>query len=374
MKKIRVLQFTVANSKGGSTQLILQWWKYIDRNRFHFDFVTMSKTLDFADKLEAEGSKVFYISCYAEDNEKKFTNEMRKILLEGDYDVVHLHTKFWKSFIVERLAKETGVRKIIVHAHNTGIDTSDEKKREGELEQHNTLLKKLTADIATDYWTCSKMAANFLFGNQIPENRVTLIKNAIELSRYGYNPKVRQEYRNKFGITDEFVIGNVGRLVYQKNQEFLIDVFYELFYKDNFNKEFKLLLVGSGDREDEYKEIVKNRGLEDKVIFVGQRTDVPGLLQAMDIFCLPSRFEGLGIVLIEAQASGLPCITSDIVPKDAIINDNVVQVSLDKYLWKKKILEYGKKEYSRKDERQKLAAYGYDIEKQIKQIEDEYER
>lgn len=375
MKKTKILQFTVANSKGGSTQLILQWWKFIDRNKFQFDFVTMNRTLDFADELERDGSKLFYISCYAEEDEKKFAEEIRKILLEGEYDVVHLHTKFWKSFTVECLAREVGVRKIIVHAHNTGIDTLDEEKRKEELQSHNNLLGELTEDIATDYWACSQMAADFLFGNKISKQRIKIIKNAIDLSKYEYNKNIRKEYRDKLGISNtECVLGNVGRFVYQKNQEFLFELLDQLCQMDGgCDKTYKLLLVGSGDRENEYKEIVRKRKLEEKVIFAGQRNDVPELLQAMDIFCLPSRFEGLGIAAIEAQASGLICILSDTMPKDAVINDNVVQVPLDINMWQKKVLESCNAISKRENGKQKLVGNGYDISTQIKQIEKGYE-
>ena len=160
-------------------------------------------------------------------------------------------------------------------------------------------------DIATDYWACSWKAADFIFGNKIPKQKIKIMNNAIDLSRYVYNLQTRIKYRRKYQIDDnECVIGNVGRFVYEKNQEFLIKVFEKLdkMTKEN-EKKYKLLLVGSGEREKEYKEIVSKTGLENKVIFAGQRSDVAELLQMMDIFCLPSRFEGLPISIVEAQAS-----------------------------------------------------------------------
>ena len=122
MNKIKILQFPIANSKGGITNYILQNWKYIDKTKFRFDFATMSHSLDFAEELEEQGCKIYHISCYAEDNIEKFVHEFRNILNNEDYDVVHLHTKQWKSFLVERIAKEMGIKKIIIHAHSTGID------------------------------------------------------------------------------------------------------------------------------------------------------------------------------------------------------------------------------------------------------------
>lgn len=375
MKRIRVLQFPVANSKGGITQYVLQNWKFIDKSKFHFDFATMSKSLDFADALEKEGCKIHYISCYAEEDKKKFIHEFKRVLMEGNYDVVHLHTKQWKSFLVEQIAKEVGVKKIIVHAHNTGIDTLDERKREEEIQLHDQCLQKLTEATATDFWACSWRAADFLFGNKIPKQKIRIMKNAIELQKYVYNPQTREKYRKHFGIADgECVIGNVGRFAYAKNQEFLIKVFAEMCGSGEVNKQKnKLLLVGSGEREQEYKRIVHENNLDDNVIFMGYRTDVSEVLQAMDIFCLPSRMEGLGIALVEAQASGLPCIISDNVPKDGIINGNVFQLSLNAALWKEKILECEREKYRRENSKIDLIDGGYDINMQIKNIEHGYE-
>lgn len=371
MKKIRILQFPISNSKGGITQYILQNWKFIDRTKFHFDFATMSRELDFLDELKQTGSNVYYISCYAEENEKKFVEEFKKILIEGEYDIIHLHTKQWKSFLIEKIAKEVGVKRIIIHAHSTGIDTLDIQKRKLEIYMHNNTKKYLTENIATDYWACSWKAADFIFGNQIPIQKIKIMKNAIDLSKFKYNEKSRNKCRKKLGINNEFVIGNIGRLVYQKNQEFLLEVFKNICKNDK-DKDYILLLVGAGERMYEYKSLSKRMGLEDKVIFTGHRTDVPDLLQAIDIFCLPSRFEGLPIGLIEAQASYLPCIASDSITDEVVINHNVDLLPLDAKLWETKIVEYSHNKYNRNNKNASLEKSGYDIRRQIKYVEKSY--
>ena len=121
MEKIRVLHFTIANSGGGVTKFTLRLWKYIDKERFHFDFVTMSKKLDFADELEREGCKIFYLSTYAEDDKEKFTREVEEILDQGSYDIVHLNTSWWRGFVLEDIAKKKGIPKIIVHVAYTHL-------------------------------------------------------------------------------------------------------------------------------------------------------------------------------------------------------------------------------------------------------------
>lgn len=375
MKKIRILQFPIANSKGGITQYVLRNWKYIDKSQFQFDFATMSKTLSFSNQLEKDGCKIYYISCYAEQNREKFADEFRKILLEGKYDIVHLHTKQWKSFQVEQIAKEVGIKKIIIHAHSTSIDTLDKHQREIEIQLHNNVLEQLTEDVATDFWSCSLKASDFIFGDRIRKEKINFMPNAIELSKYIYKPEIRKQYRENMGISeDECVIGNVGRFVYSKNQEFLIEVFFELCKSNNVREQkYKLLLIGSGEREEEYKRLVYEKQLCEQVIFAGHRSDVPELLQAMDIFCLPSRFEGLPISLVEAQASGLPCIASDCVTMEADITGSVYYKRFNTDEWVECILKILGETHDRKHiTYEQMSESRYNIENQIKDVEKRY--
>ena len=367
-KKIKVLQFPIAASKGGITQYVLKNWKYIDKSRFQFDFATMSKELDFAAELEKEGCRVYYISCYAEENERRFIDEFREILRKGEYDIVHLHTKQWKSFNVEKLAREAGIKKIIVHSHSTGIDTIDEDKRKAEILLHDKMKNELTEDIATDFWACSQKAAEFLFGNKIPKERIKIMNNAIELEQFRYNKMVREKTRKEFGIEDKFVVGHIGRFAYQKNHEFLIEMFAELCRKE---KNAVLLLAGDGELRDAMQKKVADLGIKDRVIFAGYRSDVNKLLQAMDIFCFPSYFEGLGISLIEAQAADLPCLCSEAIPKETKILKRFWRLRLDKGIWVEKIIT-SCGENAREGREKDMKECGYDIRVQIRNIEKEY--
>lgn len=368
-KKIKILQFPIANSKGGITQYVLQNWKYIDKSKFQFDFATMSKSLDFADELLSTGSKIFYISCYAEDDENQFIDEFRRILVEGKYDIVHLHTKQWKSFNVEKIAKEVGVKKIIVHAHSTGIDTLDDEKRKKEERCHYQLRECFKEDMATDFWACSRMAADFLFPQIIPNDKIRIMRNAIDLTKFKFNKRVREEYRKKLGIKNDFVIGNVGRFVYQKNQEFLLRVIKEIV---KMRDDCKLLLIGTGERESKYRQYVEENGLEDRVLFLGHRKDVNCLLQAMDMFALPSRFEGLPIGAIEAQMAGLRCLCSNTITEEVKITKNIYLLPLEVEIWKNEISEMAE-EYEREDMTEFLTKAGYNIVTQIERVEEEYD-
>ncbi|MBR5598258.1 MAG: glycosyltransferase [Lachnospiraceae bacterium] len=372
MNKIKILQFPIANSNGGITHYALNNWKFMDKDCFHCDFATMSKKIDFENEIIQTGSKIHYISCYAEDNKEQFRYEFEKILDER-YDIVHLHTKQWKSFLVEQICKEKGVKKIIVHAHNAGIDTLDSKKRDLEIKLHEETKRNFTEKMATDYWACSKKAGEFLFGEQIDKKKIKVMPNAIELDKFAFNSEVRKEYRRANEMEDYFVIGHIGRFVYQKNHDFLINVFYELTKEvDNI----KLVLLGDGELLPEVKRKVKELKLENDVLFLGHRDDIYNWYSAMDIFCLPSRFEGLPLSMIEAQASGVCCIASSEITEEVKICDNVSFLPLEQCKWKEKIMslysEYSLDENKREKTPEKLVNAGYNLRDQVKIIEKEY--
>lgn len=377
MNKIKILQFPIANSNGGITHYALNNWKWMDKSKFECDFATMSKSLDFENKVLETGSKIHYISCYAEENQKQFIKEFREILRQGNYDVVHLHTKQWKSLTIEELCREEKTPRVIVHAHNTGIDVVDEYKRQCEIRTHEEVKRKFNEKLATDFWACSELAADFLFGNQISKDKIVITPNAIELDKFAFNYKVREQYRQQYGLENCFVIGHVGRFEYPKNHEFLINVFYEV---SRTIDSARLILLGDGQLFSEIKQKVKNLGLEEKVIFGGAREDIHNWYYAMDVFCLPSRFEGLGIALIEAQASGLPCVVSEFIPQEAKHSQEITSLSLNAALWHDTILKklLLQEEDARLDRSRKniieLRKEGYDMKKQIENIEQLYIR
>lgn len=368
MNKVRILQFPIANSNGGITHYALNNWKWMNKDIFQCDFATMSKRLDFEDEILATGSKIYYISCYAEEDEKQFEKEFREILANG-YDIVHLHTKQWKSFVVEELCIEYGVPKIIVHSHNTGIDTLNPQKRDFEIRLHERMKQKFNLSLATDFWACSKLAAEFLFGRQIPQEKIAIMPNAIELDCFAFDQQVRIEYRKKYGLENCFVMGHTGRFAYQKNHSFLIDIFAAV---SKIMDSARLVLLGDGGLFPEIKSKVADLGLERKILFLGHRTDINNWYSAMDLFLLPSKFEGLPIAAIEAQASGLSCLVSDRITEEVMINENVSMLPLEVGLWTEKILECHQNNYREENGKINLMKEGYDIAMQIKVIENEY--
>ncbi len=370
MKKIKVLQFPMANANGGITQYALQNWRYIDKTRFQFDFATLSKSkLYFEDEVTAQGCKVFYISCYAEENKNQFSAEIKKIL-ENGYDVVHLHTSYWKSFLVEKLAKEANVPKIIIHAHNTSVLGKDH--REEDIVHHNLCLAQLDESLATDYWACSWLAAEWLYGDRIPVDKIIIQKNAIDVDRFQFQHETAHKIRKELRWEDKYIIGHVGRFTYQKNHEFLIRVFKEVHEQ---NPDTRLLLVGVGPERKKIEDIVISGKLQDTIRILEYRNDVNRLMQAIDCFAFPSRFEGLPIVLIEAQTAGCECLASCAVTKEVLLTDHIKQLPLNEEKWTKEILSLSKADHLHHCEAAKIIrAAGYDLKDQIKQIEEGYIR
>ncbi len=366
MKKIKVLQFPVGNLKGGMTQYALENWRFIDKSRFQLDFATLSKKLDFEDRIRSQGCKIYYLSCSAEQDEKQFTQEMNAILDEA-YDAIHIHTTSWKSFLVEQVAKARKVPVIIVHSHNTMV--FNEEKREQAIELHEKQKKIFSVDLATHFCACSQVAADWLFGEQIPRDKIMILKNAIDVDLFSYNPSVRKKYRRELGLDDCFVVGHVGRLTYQKNHDLLIEIFKQVCVEV---PQARLMLIGTGELEDSIREKAYQYGLADKVFFMGKRNDVNCLMQAMDVFLLPSRFEGLPIVLVEAQASGLKCLTGMTVTNEAAVTNNVTFISLDDIRgWVENTVFYSRG-YDRIPTDNVITDKGYNIRYQIKELEKLY--
>ena len=368
MKKIKVLQFPMANVYGGITQYTLQNWRYIDKTRFQFDFATLSKSkLYFEDEVTAQGCKVYHISCYAEENEEQFKKEI-KAIFKNDYDVVHLHTSYWKSILVEKLAKEAGIPKVIIHAHNSSVLGEDHRKE--DIDHHNQYVMQLDETIATDYWACSRLAAKWLYGDRIPAEKIVIQKNAIDVDRFQFQSEIAQDIRKELGWEDKYIIGHIGRFCYQKNHDFLIRVFAKLHKQ---NPDTRLLLVGIGPERKKIEEIIIYEKLQDAVLILERRNDIDQLLQAMDCFTLPSRFEGLPIVIIEAQTAGCDCLVSCEVTEEALLTNNIRRLPLIEEIWIKTILKMSKTSHLRYSENAIMVRdAGYDLKDQIKRIEEGY--
>ncbi|SEJ04237.1 Glycosyltransferase involved in cell wall bisynthesis [Lachnospiraceae bacterium A10] len=364
---IKVLQFPLANSKGGMARYELNNWKWIDKTRFHFDFVSFSDHIDFDEEILATGAKIFYMKNYAEINPKGFEEELKKILKNG-YDIVHLHTNMWGSLLAEKVVMDAGINKIIIHSHSTSIFG---KKNIQDIQKLHDYNKKLITDkIATDFWACSQEAAEWLYGDKISKEKIKIMPNAIESFRFKYDEKTRKEYRESLCIDDKFVLGCVANFIYQKNHDFLVDLMQEM------GPDTVLLLVGSGPLKERVMKKVDELGLTEKIIFLGYRNDSDKLYQCMDVVLLPSIAEAFPYVTVEAQVSGVQCLVSDNVTTQVDFTSNICHEELIKDKWIEKILELKKKVFTEKRISWDHACKekGLDYESAIQLLEKEYSR
>ena len=269
--------------------------------------------------------------------------------------------------MVLKYAKKYGVPIRIAHSHNAGFQTNSKMKT-----IVGNIFKKNLLKYTTDYFACSKLAGEWLFNEDIVKSdKFKVIHNGVDLKKYSFNDKIRNDIRKKYNIDNNtIVIGHVGRFVEQKNHEFLLNVFKEY---NHLNPTSKLLLVGTGPLEVDIKKKVKELNLFDKVIFTGFKSDVNNYMQAMDLFVLPSKFEGLGLVLIESQASGLSCFTSkDVVPKEAHVSKLLTFIKLDNNAKEWADIIY-KSNLTRTDVSREIRENGYDINDTTLELQNFYE-
>ncbi len=323
---IRVLQCVNDMHRAGLETMLMNYYRNIDRDKIQFDFLTHRPDRgDYDDEIESLGGRIYYAPRLYPQNYPKYFNWMERFFLEHpEYKIVHSHIDAM-SYLPLKAAKMANVPVRIAHSHNTSID----KDFKFFLKQY--FRTKITR-VATDYCTCGQEAGNFLFGDR----NFTFIPNAIEVDRFLFNEDLRKKKRAELEIKNEFVVGHVGRLSYQKNHKLLIEIFNELL---KVEPNSLLVLVGVGEKEEEIKKQVHQFDIDSKVKFLGNRIDVNELYQAMDIFVMPSFFEGVPVVGIEAQFSDLPCVFSDRVPKEVKFNKKTEFVKLEATLseWVKAI-------------------------------------
>lgn len=354
--------------KNGVYRYIFNNLRYIDKDRFEFSFLMQNpEELMKTEEYGKYGFEIRSFSIPQRADPVRFRREIKEILSDR-YDVLHLHTSYWRGFMIEEIAMELGVPKVIVHSHSSSIDQLDAGEREEQQRVHEELKRQFNETYATDFWACSHVAADWLYGPQIDRRKIKIMPNAIETDRYSFCESDRRHIRGKHGLDGKLVVGHTGRFEYQKNHRFLVDVFAEVHAEI---PQSVLVLIGEGPEEAPVRREVDARGLADAVIFLGWRDDVARWLQAFDIYCLPSRFEGLPISLVEAQAAGLRCIVSDSVTKEAQVTERVDFLGLDVQQWRERIKERAGA-YERRDESARIAHAGYDIRQQVKLLEKEY--
>lgn len=375
MERERVLQVCALNP-GGIETFVMNSYRAINQQKVVFDFINYfdSNEEQFHEKeVLSLGSRVHKTGTMNYSNlfKRHFLKilSLYKFLTENDYKIIHIHASDSISLIDAIVAKVAGIPKIIVHSHNTSISKNSSTSNFKNF--FHKLIKGLWPLFATDFLACSDLASEWLFTEKMrKEKKIEIVNNAIDIEKYQFNLEIRNTLRKEFGLEDKVIIGHIGRMSYQKNHEFLINTFYEL---KKINSNVVLLLIGTGELEMQLKTQVNDLGLKDSVIFYGVSTKVNELMNAIDIFVLPSHFEGLPLVGIEAQCSGLKVIASDGISKQMKVTDNVHYLSLD--LGSEKWAQYIDNMLIVKDRFKyslEVRENGYDIKEVVKKLEQIY--
>lgn len=360
---IRVLQIIGIVAGGGVEAVVLNYYKHIDRTKVQFDFIVHNDNkIDITQKVEAMGGKVYKVTPYYK-NPIAFMWDIYKVIKRHHYRIVHSNMNTLSAFSLFA-AWAAGAPVRILHNHSTSSP--------GETKRNimKFMLRPFARLFATHYFACSRLAGEWMYGRKMMDSgKVKIVNNALDLKKYAFNSRKREMLRKELGFTDEFVIGHVGRFMFQKNHEFLIDVFVKAYKK---NPHMVLLLIGDGPLRSAMEEKVKKLGLTDHVNFLGLRNDVQNLYNVMDIFVLPSHYEGLPVVGVEAQANGLPCLFSTKVTKETHLTHSAqfLDLSTGASKWAERIVSM---KYKRNEEvGEELRQAGFEINKEARNLANFY--
>lgn len=324
---IRVLQIGMSFESGGVETFVMTYYRHIDRTKIQFDFINpYNKPLAYEEEILKLGGTVYKVADFHK-KPFKYKKDLEKIM--PAYEVIHVHMQSAANLVPFYVAKSQNVKRRIAHSHNS--------RPEGFVRKllHFLNYKKISK-IATDFFACSNLAGDWMFGKGV---NYSVIQNAIEAEKYVYNNEIRNELRTSLGIaTDSLVYGNVGRLDVAKNHLFLLRIFYKILEKQPNSV---LCIIGEGKLRSEITALTESLGISDKVCLLGRRNDVVKLYNIFDAIIMPSLFEGLPITLIEAQTNGLKCFVSkDRITDETRILENMEFIDLDEgdEKWAEKIV------------------------------------
>lgn len=311
---IRVLHAVVRMTAGGGAEsFLMSVYRNMNRNKVQFDFLTSIEG-SYEEEIETLGGRIYRIPHILKGGPVRYRHSLAKFFRDHqEYKIIHSHMDKMSGIVLDE-ARKAGVPVRISHSHNTDSEG-------GWLERNvKQYYGRLLRSVPTDRMACSAAAGEWLFPDAF--DRVRILKNGIVFDDYRFSELIRESKRSELGLDrDDPVLLHVGRFDEQKNQKFAIDVFERLFREDR--KHF-FILAGTGPLFDEVKAYADEKGIADKIQFLGLRSDVPALMMAADALVFPSLFEGLSLVLIEAQASGLPCVMTDTLAEESIARPELV--------------------------------------------------
>ena len=355
--KVLIIITTEFVPYGGLTTVVLNYYRAIDKTGLAIDIASTNKAPEnLAQELQRNGSQ--YYNLGARKNVLSYLKNLNKVL-KNNYDVVHVNGNSATMLLELLPAKVKRVHTRIAHVHNTKT-------------QHPVLQRMIYPFFRGSYnkaVAVSDDAGKWLYG----DNYIVL-NNAINVKKYAFSLQTREDVRNGLGFSSQtFIIGTIGKLNQQKNHRYLLEVFSK--FKQSI-EDCKLVIVGGGELEDELKKKADELMIGKDVIFTGMTDDASGYVQAFDFFVFPSRFEGLGLALIEAQASGLKCVISDRVPKEAVVTNQVKTISINDKAdeWADYIIQninYNRIANSQ-NAAESIKAHGYDISMEAGKLRELY--
>lgn len=328
LQPIRVLHVLGGTNLGGAESRIMDLYRHIDRSRVQFDFLVHTDKEGYFDKeIEKLGGRIYRVPRFRLYNYFAYKKAVKVFFqAHGEYRVIQGHMTSTASIYLPE-AKKAGIPVTIAHARSAGVD-------KGIKGIATRILRKNLWKKADFLFTCSRIAGISVFGRKAVEQGKTIfIPNAIDCKMFVYQESTRTRIRKELGISDYYVIGHVGRFHYAKNHEYLLKIFAALCRehceKTKARKGFVLILLGEGSGMQDAKVLAKELGIEDKVYFLGNHSNVSDYYQAMDYFVYPSRFEGLPGTIVEAQCSGLRCVMSDTICEEVAVTDLVHTMSIE---------------------------------------------
>lgn len=362
---VRVLQVFNQMNRAGAETMLMNLYRNMDQSRIQFDFIVFEKAEGMFDQEIRElGGHIYYIPKLSLKSMWLYIKRWNDFFDENrGYKIIHSHIRSTASIYLY-IAKKHGLI-TIAHSHST-VESRD-KKIQYTIKR---ILEFPLGKIADYHFACSDAAAKWLFGPGILQSpSYYLLKNAVDTDALRYNPEKEKEMKRKWRMSGNFVVGHVGRFSTPKNHKKLIDIFEKVAQIDDSSR---LILVGDGELRIEIENRVREKGLEDKVVFAGIQKNVSEFLQMMDVFVMPSLYEGLPVSAIEAQAAGIPCILSDAVTEEVIVNDSAkrLPIGASTQVWAEEILKY--KSRKKTDTQKLIAERGYDIKETSKWLTDFY--
>ncbi len=346
---VRVLHVLGGLGSGGTESLIINWYRNIDRSKVQFDFLVRSADNNYAEEILSLGGRIFYTPSFPRHLIGNY-KETKKILERRQWAAIHVHGNAAMYMLPLKLAKKFGYACRIMHSHNV-------RPQNPVFSLLHFYNRKKISRYATHLLACSDAAGKWMY----QDNGFQIIHNAVETDSFIFEDAARATIRDELGISNKLVLGHVGRFSYQKNHSFLLDIFGELKKQ---HPDSVLMLVGDGELREAVEEKAQAMGIYDSVFFMGRRNDVGKLMSAMDIFVLPSLYEGLGNVLVEAQINGLDCLVSqEAYNREVQISPNLAALSLKDGAgpWAEKVLSMGSPPENRQIDQAILQSSGYNI-------------